>query len=187
MTRPLEGLSVVEGSAFVAAPSGGMTLAQLGADVIRFDRIGGGLDHRRWPLTADGVSLYWNGLNRGKRSVAADLSDPEVRDLLSELVARAGNFLTNFPSGTTIQTNTGALTIATGGGDGDINVAPNGTGSVAVGHSSADRSAPLRSEVGIRQFCSRYDPADAAGKRRRSPACKGTRRFSSVERGSKNR
>ena len=98
MTRPLEGLSVVEGSAFVAAPSGGMTLAQLGADVIRFDRIGGGLDHRRWPLTADGVSLYWNGLNRGKRSVAADLSDPEVRELLSELVARAGNFLTNFPT-----------------------------------------------------------------------------------------
>ena len=98
MTRPLEGLSVVEGSAFVAAPSGGMTLAQLGADVIRFDQIGGGLDHRRWPLTADGVSLYWNGLNRGKRSVAADLSDPEVRDLLSELVARAGNFLTNFPT-----------------------------------------------------------------------------------------
>ena len=98
MTRPLEGLSVVEGSAFVAAPSGGMTLAQLGADVIRFDRIGGGLDHRRWPLTADGISLYWNGLNRGKRSVAADLSDPEVRELLSELVARAGNFLTNFPT-----------------------------------------------------------------------------------------
>lgn len=98
MIRPLEGLSVIEGSAFVAAPSGGMTLAQLGADVIRFDQIGGGLDHHRWPLTADGVSLYWNGLNRGKRSVAADISDPEIQELLSELVARAGNFLTNFPA-----------------------------------------------------------------------------------------
>ena len=97
MPRPLEGLSVIEGSAVVAAPAGGMTLAQLGADVIRFDRSGGGRDHRRWPLTADGVSLYWNGLNRGKRSVTADLSDPEVRELLSELVARAGNFLPNFP------------------------------------------------------------------------------------------
>jgi 2-methylfumaryl-CoA isomerase len=48
----LSGVRVVEGSAFVAAPSGGMTLAQLGADVIRFDQIGGWLDYRRWPLTA---------------------------------------------------------------------------------------------------------------------------------------
>ncbi len=95
---PLEGLSVVEGSAFVAAPSGGMALAQLGADVVRFDRIGGGIDHRRWPLTEDGVSLYWNGLNRGKRSIAADLSDPGVQELLGELIGRAGNFLTNFPA-----------------------------------------------------------------------------------------
>ena len=98
LVRPLEGLSVVEGSAFVAAPSGGMTLAQLGADVIRFDRIGGGIDHKRWPLTADGVSLYWNGLNRGKRSIAADLSDITVQELLGELITRAGNFLTNFPA-----------------------------------------------------------------------------------------
>ncbi|MEE3352884.1 MAG: CoA transferase, partial [Actinomycetota bacterium] len=52
MARPLEGLRVVEGTAFVAAPSGGMTLAQLGADVIRFDQVGGGIDYHRWPLTA---------------------------------------------------------------------------------------------------------------------------------------
>ena len=44
-------MRVVEGSAFVAAPSGGMTLAQLGADVIRFDQLGGGLDFKRWPVT----------------------------------------------------------------------------------------------------------------------------------------
>ena len=98
VTAPLAGLSVVEGTAFVAAPTGGMALAQLGADVIRFDQVGGGIDHGRWPLTADGVSLYWNGLNRGKRSLAVDLRDPEVNDLLTELVARAGNFLTNFPA-----------------------------------------------------------------------------------------
>ncbi|MAG03064.1 MAG: 2-methylfumaryl-CoA isomerase [Acidimicrobiaceae bacterium] len=96
--RPLEGLSVVEGSAFVAAPSGGMALAQLGADVVRFDRIGGGIDHKRWPLTDDGVSLYWNGLNRGKRSMAVDLSDGRVQELLGGLIAGAGNFLTNFPA-----------------------------------------------------------------------------------------
>ncbi len=95
---PLESLRVVEGSAFVAAPSGGMTLAQLGADVIRFDQIGGGLDSRRWPLTADGRSIYWAGLNKGKRSMAVDLRSPRARELLTELVARAGTFLTNFPA-----------------------------------------------------------------------------------------
>ena len=50
----LSGMRVIEGSAFVAAPLGGMTLAQLGADVIRFDPIGGGLDYSRWPVTKAG-------------------------------------------------------------------------------------------------------------------------------------
>lgn len=50
MAKILEGLRVVEGAAFVAAPLAGMTLAQMGADVIRFDRMQGGLDHHRWPV-----------------------------------------------------------------------------------------------------------------------------------------
>ena len=95
---PLEGMQVIEGSAFVAAPSGGMTLAQLGADVIRFDQIGGGIDHKRWPLTPDGHSLYWAGLNKNKRSVAVNLRDPAAQELLTQLIASAGNFLTNFPA-----------------------------------------------------------------------------------------
>ncbi len=98
MDRPLEGLTVVEGSAFVAAPSGGMALAQLGAEVIRFDRIGGGIDHKRWPLTPDGASLYWNGLNKGKRSLAVDLTGREGQELVTELIGWAGNFITNFPA-----------------------------------------------------------------------------------------
>ncbi|MEM9202068.1 MAG: CoA transferase [Actinomycetota bacterium] len=95
---PLDGLRVIEGSAFVAAPSGGMTLAQLGADVIRFDQIGGGIDYRRWPLTADGESIYWAGLNKGKRSVAVDLRSDRAKELLTALIADAGTFLTNFPA-----------------------------------------------------------------------------------------
>jgi 2-methylfumaryl-CoA isomerase len=98
----LSGMRVVEGSAFVAAPSGGMTLAQLGADVIRFDQIGGGLDIGRWPLTPDGHSIYWAGLNKGKRSVTVDLRSPAGRELLTALVTApgpdAGLFLTNFPA-----------------------------------------------------------------------------------------
>ncbi len=102
MSGILVGLRVVEGSAFVAAPLGGMTLAQLGADVIRFDQIGGGLDHSRWPLAADGQSLFWAGLNKGKRSIALDLRSPEGRELAAALVTapgqEAGLFLTNFPA-----------------------------------------------------------------------------------------
>jgi len=101
MTQPLTGLRVVEGSAFVAAPLGGMTLAQMGADVIRFDQIGGGLDFKRWPITRLGRSLFWAGLNKGKRSIAVDLRSARGRELLTALICAgepdAGLFLTNFP------------------------------------------------------------------------------------------
>ena len=82
----------------MAAPSGGMALAQLGAEVVRFDRIGGGIDYGRWPLTAEGRSLYWAGLNKGKKSLAVDLANPRAQELLTELVGAAGTFLTNFPA-----------------------------------------------------------------------------------------
>ncbi|MBT5140058.1 MAG: 2-methylfumaryl-CoA isomerase [Acidimicrobiaceae bacterium] len=98
MIPPLEGLSVVEGTAFVAAPSGGMTLGQLGADVIRFDQIGGGIDYGRWPLTEDGESIYWAGLNKGKRSIAVDMRSDRAKEILTALIADAGTFLTNFPA-----------------------------------------------------------------------------------------
>ncbi len=98
----LSDLRVVEGSAFVAVPLGGMTLAQLGADVIRFDQIGGGPDRGRWPLAADGQSLYWAGLNKGKRSIQLDLRAAAGRELAAALVGApgpgAGLFLTNFPA-----------------------------------------------------------------------------------------
>ena len=98
----LEGLRVVEGTAFVAAPSGGMTLAQLGADVIRFDPIGGSLDVGRWPLTQSGKSLCWAGLNKGKRSICVNFRDPRGQELLTRLICApgsdAGIFSTNFPA-----------------------------------------------------------------------------------------
>ena len=102
MTGILAGLRIVEGSAFIAAPLGGMTLAQLGADVIRFDDIKGGLDNDRWPITRDGRSIYWAGLNKGKRSIAVDLRSPRGRELLSALITApgegAGIFTTNMPA-----------------------------------------------------------------------------------------
>src|SRR5271156_6148045 len=98
----LHGMRVVEGSAFVAAPLGGMTLAQLGADVIRFDGLGGGIDFHRWPVTLDGTSLFWAGMNKGKRSLAVDVRRPEGRELVTALICSegrdAGIFLSNFPA-----------------------------------------------------------------------------------------
>jgi 2-methylfumaryl-CoA isomerase len=93
----LAGLRVVEFSAFVAAPSAGLTLAQLGADVVRVDPVGGNIDHTRAPLNAQGASLYWAGLNRGKRSVELDVRSAAGRALLQRLIL-AGEppvFLTN--------------------------------------------------------------------------------------------
>ena len=67
LRAPLDGLTVLEVSSFIAAPLGGMTLAQLGAEVIRIDPVGGGPDLGRWPLAPSGTSLYWTALNKGKR------------------------------------------------------------------------------------------------------------------------
>jgi 2-methylfumaryl-CoA isomerase len=75
-----------------------MTLAQLGADVIRFDQIGGGLDYGRWPLADNGDSLFWAGLNKGKRSLEVDIHSPRGRELIEACIAAAGAFLTNFPA-----------------------------------------------------------------------------------------
>jgi 2-methylfumaryl-CoA isomerase len=98
-TGPLDGLTVLEISSFVAAPLGGLTLAQLGADVIRIDPIGGAADQTRWPLAASGTSLYWTGLNKAKRSVTLNFRDAEGRRLLADLVAASG------PGGGIVLTN----------------------------------------------------------------------------------
>lgn len=104
MTYPfLNRLRVIESSAFIAAPLAGLTLAQHGADVIRVDMIGGGIDYGRMPRMphpeGKGRSLYWTALNKGKRSIAIDLRRPEGRELIQALATApgpdAGVLLTN--------------------------------------------------------------------------------------------
>src|ERR1700692_426190 len=90
MNRLLSDLRIVELSAFVAAPLGGMTMAQMGAEVIRIDPLKGGIDHNRWPVTASGASLYWAGLNKAKRSVALALDKPEGRELAQAIATAPG-------------------------------------------------------------------------------------------------
>jgi 2-methylfumaryl-CoA isomerase len=101
VTAPiLAGLRIVELSAFVAAPLGGATLAAMGADVIRVDPPGGGIDIDRWPLHR-GRSLYWAGLNQGKRSVTIDtrseVGQRQVAGLITAPGEGGGIVLTNLP------------------------------------------------------------------------------------------
>jgi 2-methylfumaryl-CoA isomerase len=88
---PLTGLRVVEFASFVAGPSAGMTLAQLGAEVIRLDPLGGAADYRRWPVSQrTGESLYWASLNRGKRSVELDIRSAQGREVALALATAPG-------------------------------------------------------------------------------------------------
>lgn len=100
--RPLDGFTVVENDSFVAAPSACLALSQMGAEVIKIDPLGGGPDIDRWPITAEGRSIYWGTLNRGKRSVAINLRSEEGQELAQALItatgedpAKTGIFVTN--------------------------------------------------------------------------------------------
>lgn len=97
----LRGLRVIEVSAFVAAPLAGATLASLGADVLRIEQLGGGMDARRWPLH-EGRSLYRAGLDRGKRSIGLDLRSAAGQELAADLVTQPGDdggiLVTNLPA-----------------------------------------------------------------------------------------
>jgi 2-methylfumaryl-CoA isomerase len=72
-----------------------MTLTQLGAEVIRVDPIGGAADYHRWPLTDAGESIYWAGLNKGKRSLTVDMRSEQGQQLIARLIADSGVFITN--------------------------------------------------------------------------------------------
>jgi len=95
VARPLAGVRIIEISSFVAVPLAGMTLAQLGADVVRVDPIAGAADYHRWPVTHDGESIYWAGLNKGKHSVAVDVRSPDGQDLIQRLITDSGILITN--------------------------------------------------------------------------------------------
>lgn len=94
----LPDISVVEVSSFVASPTAGLYLAQMGATIIRVDQIGGGQDFRRWPVTASNDSLSWENLNRAKQSLALDLTSGEGRALLVALCESVGSLITNLPA-----------------------------------------------------------------------------------------
>jgi formyl-CoA transferase len=98
--RPLEGLLVADFSRVLAGPLATMTLADLGATVIKVERPGTGDDTRTWgpPFTARSTA-YFESANRGKASVILDIADPQDRALAQELARRADVFVENFKPG----------------------------------------------------------------------------------------
>ena len=101
MTAPLDGILVADFSRVLAGPACTMTLADLGARVIKVERPGTGDDTRRWgpPWSAQG-SAYFESVNRGKESVTFDLSLAEDLALARELARRADVVVHNFKRGT---------------------------------------------------------------------------------------
>jgi crotonobetainyl-CoA:carnitine CoA-transferase CaiB-like acyl-CoA transferase len=91
MTAPLDGIVVADFSRVLAGPLATMTLADLGAMVVKVERPGGGDETRSWgpPWTADGTSAYFDGINRNKYSIALDLDDEEDRRTALDLAGRA--------------------------------------------------------------------------------------------------
>jgi crotonobetainyl-CoA:carnitine CoA-transferase CaiB-like acyl-CoA transferase len=100
MSGPLHGLIVADFSRVLAGPYASMLLGDLGADVIKVERPGTGDDTRAWgPPWRDGESTYFLSLNRNKRSVVLDLTDPEDRELARELGQRADVMIESFRPG----------------------------------------------------------------------------------------
>ncbi len=97
---PLAGLLVADFSRVLAGPLATMTLADLGATVVKVERPGGGDETRSWgPPWTDRSSAYFDGLNRSKYGVALDLAEPADRAAAAELAARADVLVHNLRPG----------------------------------------------------------------------------------------
>src|SRR3954447_12667063 len=99
MTAPLEGLLVVDLSRVLAGPFATMILADLGARVVKVERPGTGDDSRTYGPFVEGHSLYFARVNRGKESIALDLTDETDRAVLLRLDDRADVLVENFRPG----------------------------------------------------------------------------------------
>jgi formyl-CoA transferase len=98
MTKPLEGLLVVSLEQAVAAPMAGRRLADAGARVIKLERPEGDFA-RGYDALANGQSVYFIWLNRGKESVVVDLAKPDDKTLFEALIAKADVFVQNLKPG----------------------------------------------------------------------------------------
>ena len=99
LLSPLAGITVLDLTRVLSGPLATMTLGDLGADVIKIERIDGGDDTRHIPPYADGESHYFLSINRNKRSVAVDLKSARGQELVRNLARRADVVVENFRPG----------------------------------------------------------------------------------------
>jgi len=107
--RPLNGVRVIDFTRLLAGPYATMTLAELGADVIKVEQPGIGDETRHWgPPFVHGASAYFHAVNRGKRSIALDLSDRRDLDIAHRLIATADAVVESFRPGVADRLGIGA-------------------------------------------------------------------------------
>ena len=100
MTAPLTGVRVLDFSRVLSGPYASMHLADMGADVVKVEHPVRGDDTRSFgPPFSDGVSTYFLSVNRGKRSIAIDLKDPDGQALARKLASKADLIIENFRPG----------------------------------------------------------------------------------------
>ncbi len=99
MTKPLEGLKVVELGQLIAGPFAGKVFSEFGAEVIKIEPPGGD-PLRKWRKLHDGTSLWWYVQNRNKKSVTVDLRLPDGQDVVRRIARNADVVIENFRPGT---------------------------------------------------------------------------------------
>ena len=99
MSGPLEGVRVVDCSAYITGPLATMMLGDQGAEVVKIEPLGIGDVMRHLGTTRGGISTLFAGCNRSKRSRALNLRDERGREILHKLVERADVFVQNFRAG----------------------------------------------------------------------------------------
>jgi len=97
MTNVLDGIRVLDFGRYIAGPYCAALLADLGADVIRIERIGGGEDRWVAPINDDGIGALYVTMNRNKRGMTLDPSSPDGREIVKKLVATADVVVANLP------------------------------------------------------------------------------------------
>ena len=101
MMVALAGIRVIELAHIMSGPTAGMLLADMGADVIKVEKVPGGDDTRRFtPPEVNGEASAFMMMNRNKRGIALDLKQSAARDALRRLIDGADVVIENFRVGT---------------------------------------------------------------------------------------
>lgn len=107
MSKPLDGIKVLELGQLIAGPFATKMLAEFGAEVIKIEPPGTGDPLRKWRLLHEGTSVWWASQSRNKKSVTLNLHEPEGQDVIRRLVVDADVIVENFRPGTLEKWNLG--------------------------------------------------------------------------------